>query len=491
MHNAQCAMRNAQCAMRNAHCIIIYRVLLSSDGSARQQVRPPTQHQTTSEYIKQESMRKHTELLSGWGNSIIEKTTLIRPEFIADLSQLNEDSQSIIARGCGRSYGDVAFNPNGLTMLTTRFNRFIAFDENTAELTCESGVTLRDIQQTFIPRGYALITSPGTADVTIGGAIANDVHGKNHERVGSFGNHIIWIELLLSSGEIIRCSQKENAILFFATIGGLGLTGIITRVCLQLQKQPASVSVKNEMIPDVSTCLSRLKAVRETATYSVAWLDMSSHQYFGRGVLSTAEPDHTLTAFSKNTPKSVPPLAHLFLNDFTIRLHNQWHYFQESRAEKESVQSLMTYLYPLDGIQNWNKLYGKRGFYQFQCVIPDDAAEDGIKEIIKAVSNSAEKPYLSVLKTFGSEGRGLLSFPLRGFTLAMDFPNKQNTLALLHKLEDIAVAHHGRLYFAKDACMQAKHLEKMYPKINEFRDVLKEYDALHRWQSRLSRRLGV
>ncbi len=434
-------------------------------------------------------MRKHIESLSGWGRSIIENTTILRPEFISDLSPINRDPQSIIARGCGRSYGDVAFNPNGLTILTTRLNRFIAFDENTAELTCESGVTLRDIQNTFLPKGYALVTSPGTADVTIGGAIANDVHGKNHDRVGSFGNHIVWIELLLSSGEIIHCSEKENTILFFATIGGLGLTGIITRVCLQLQKHPASVLIKNEMIPDITTFLSRLRAERETSTYSVAWLDMMSSRHFCRGVLSTAEPCLEQKRSGQGARFAVPPLAHYFLNDFTIRLHNEWHYFHASRAEKNSVQSLMRYLYPLDNIQNWNTLYGKRGFYQFQCVIPDEAADEGIQEIIKTVSNSEEKPYLAVLKTFGSEGRGLLSFPMRGFTLAMDFPNKQNTLALLHKLEDITVAHHGRIYFAKDACLRAEHLETMYPKINAFRDVLKKYDPTHHWESRLSKRL--
>lgn len=436
-------------------------------------------------------MRKHTELLSGWSKSIIEKTTVIRPEFMSDLSLIQNNHQSIITRGCGRSYGDVAFNPHGLTILTTRFNRFISFDENTAELTCESGVTLRDIQHIFLPRGYALITSPGTADVTVGGAIANDVHGKNHDHVGSFGNHIVWMELLLSNGDMIRCSEKENNILFFATIGGLGLTGIITRVCLRLQKHPMAVLVKNEILSDIQTALLKLKAVRETATYSVAWLDMMSSKHFCRGILSTAEPNHTVTPFSKNTPKPLPSLSHLLLNHFTMRLHNEWHYFRESHAEKESVQSLMTYLYPLDGIQNWNTLYGKRGFYQFQCVMNDDAAVDGIHEIVKTVSNSAEKPYLSVLKTFGSEGRGLLSFPLRGFTLAMDFPNKQNTVALLHKLEDITVAHRGRIYFAKDACMRATHLEIMYPNINAFRDVLKKYDAAHRWESRLTKRLGV
>jgi decaprenylphospho-beta-D-ribofuranose 2-oxidase len=436
-------------------------------------------------------MRRLTTLLSGWGRSITENTTLIRPEFMSDLSQILNDTQSIISRGCGRSYGDMAINPNGLTLLTTRFNRFIAFDEKTSELTCESGITLRDIQRTFLPKGYALITSPGTADVTVGGAIANDVHGKNHDRVGSFGNHVVWIELLLSTGDMIRCSETENNTLFFATIGGLGLTGIITRICLRLQKHPMAVLVKNEMIPDIQTCLAHLKAVRETATYSVAWLDFSSNKYFARGVLSTAEPCSAQKRTRQSARLSVPPLSHLFLNDFTIRLHNQWHYFRESRTEKQSVQSLMQYLYPLDGIQNWNTLYGKRGFYQFQCVIPDDAAEEGIKEITRLIAHSAQKPYLSVLKTFGSEGRGLLSFPLRGFTLAMDFPNKQDTLALLHKLEDITVAHHGRLYFAKDACMRAEHLEKMYPNIDAFRDVLQQYDPAHRFESRLSDRLKI
>lgn len=436
-------------------------------------------------------MPENNTILSGWGRAVSEKSVVVRPEFPSDLSFIQQDSRSLIARGCGRSYGDVAVNPYGLTVVTTRFNRFIAFDENNHTLTCESGITLREIQETFLPRGYALMTSPGTADVTVGGAIANDVHGKNHDKVGSFGNHVMWIEMMLSSGDIIRCSEKENAHLFFATIGGVGLTGMITRVCLQLQKHPPSVLVKNELLPDINAFLARFLEVRDSATYSVAWLDLISSRHFGRGVLSTAEPDNTPTPFTALNAKSVPPLASLFLRDATMRLHNRWHYFCESRKEKAGSENVMTYLYPLDRIRNWNTLYGKRGFYQFQCVLPDYSAHDGIREIAKLISNSVEKPYLTVLKTLGSEGRGLLAFPMRGFTLAMDFPNKKNTENLLHQLEDITVAHHGRIYFAKDACMRAFYLEKMYPKINAFRDVLDEYDPQRKWESSLSRRLGI
>lgn len=436
-------------------------------------------------------MRSSDAYLSGWGRTIVEKNNVLQPAYLSDFPSACLNAQSVIARGCGKSYGDESWNANGQTILTTHLNHFVAFDATSVLLTCESGVTLREIQQVFLPRGYALITSPGTADITVGGAIANDVHGKNQDQVGSFGDHIVWMEVLLSTGEVMLCSRDENPLLFLATVGGLGLTGVILRVCLRLQKHPMGVLVKDEIITNLDAFLARFRMVRKTATYSVAWLDLFSRKHFCHGVLSTAEPEQASIAFSPIKSKKLPPLSDLFLQDFTIGLHNRWHYFYHSIKKKESVQPLMQYLYPLDGIQNWNTLYGKRGFYQFQCVLPDHASDNGLREIIALISKSKQKPYLTVLKTFGRDGSGLMSFPMRGFTLAMDFPNKKDTIRLLHQLEDITVAHQGRLYFAKDACMRSEHLESMYPNISAFRDALVKYDAVHRWESRLSKRVGI
>lgn len=436
-------------------------------------------------------MKSNIKLQSGWGRVISAETKVMRPEFISDLLPILQNTkQSMLSYGCGRSYGDVALTSDG-TILTTRLNRFIAFDPNTLELVCESGVTLHDIQTTFLPQKIGLISSPGTAMVTVGGAIANDVHGKNHDSKGSFGQHVLWFELLLADGKIIRCSRSENQAVFFATIGGLGLTGMITIACLQLQKTPTVVRVHNELIPDIETLLSRLQAVRNTSTYSVAWIDMLSSKNRGRGILSTAEPDDTALELHALHSRHLPDFFSVFLNDFSIRWFNRLYYNRAAQGQKTFFQTLPEFLYPLDAIDNWNNLYGKKGFYQFQCVIPDNAAVAGITEIINAVYASSHLPYLAVIKTLGEESGGLLSFPMRGFTLALDFPNRENIVSLLNQLEAITLAQRGRVYLAKDASLSPNHFASMYPKLNEFRHILNHVDPEKRWESLLSKRLHI
>lgn len=428
----------------------------------------------------------------GWGRTVIANTHAVRPEFISDLPRLiaQKEAISFLSYGCGRSYGDEALNANGSTLITTRLNRFISFDQETLELVCESGVTLHDIQTTFLPKGIALITSPGTAFVTVGGAIANDVHGKNHDRVGSFGQHVKWFDLLLASTEIIRCSRSQNAAIFFATLGGLGLTGIITMVCLQLQRHPIAIYVSTELTATISALMTRLRTARDEATYSVAWLDLTEKN-FGRGILSTGEPDETPLQLSQQKKYCVPNRASIFLNRFSMECFNRLYFSRAEKNEKSFLQTLPEFLYPLDAVQNWNHLYGKNGFYQFQCVIPDDNADGGIEALLNAVRASSQLCYLAVLKTLGSSGEGLLSFPLRGFTLALDFPNQKNIFALLEELAEITVQHQGRVYLAKDACLSAAHFAAMYPYLGEFRAVLDHIDPCKKWQSELAKRLQI
>ncbi len=434
--------------------------------------------------------------LCGWGRTQFVKTNALRPEFISDIKSMFQTSSSLISYGCGRSYGDQALNKDS-TLLLSRLNRFIAFDAEKLELICEGGVTLYDIQNTFLQRKAALITSPGTAFITVGGAIANDVHGKNHDRVGSFSEHVLWFDLLLANGEIIRCSRTENQKLFFATVGGMGLTGIIITACLQLQKHPIGVRVQNELIPDIATMIAQLRIAREQSTYSVAWIDMISRKNFGRGILSTGEPDETDDLGLKKTEVKISVAAPIlligkyFLNRFTMHLFNLLYYTRLEKKQKPAIQTLMQFLYPLDAIKNWNKIYGKKGFYQFQCVIPDECAETGIFEIINTVKKSSHVPYLVVLKTLGKNGEGLLSFPMRGFTVALDFPNHKDVLSLLKQLEIITLKYKGRVYLAKDACLQPEDFPVMYPKLPEFQIILKEVDPDKKWQSEMSRRLKI
>jgi len=440
------------------------------------------------------------QLLSGWGRTQFVNAKTARPEYLSDLKPLlQKENTSLLAYGCGRSYGDEALNDSGITILMTRLNRLITFDDNTGELVCESGVTLSDIQTTFLPRGFALITSPGTAYITVGGAIANDVHGKNHDRVGSFGAHCLWFDLLLASGEIIRCSRSENQAIFFATIGGLGLTGIITIACIKLQKNPGMVHVQNELISTIPALITRLREVRDSATYSVAWIDLLSKKNFGYSILSTAEPDETKKKCDfkikheklRSTRSKLISVSAHFLNSVTMRCFNRLYYLHAKQTNTFFSQTLMQFLYPLDGIQHWNNLYGKKGFYQFQCVIPEDTAEAGIMAIINTVQNSQKKPYLAVMKTMGHESEGLLSFPLRGITLALDFPNQEGVLSVIEKCEAITLAHQGKIYLAKDACLDKKSFSIMYPQLSEYVAVLNQIDPEKRWQSQLANRLMI
>src|SRR3989338_5039923 len=429
--------------------------------------------------------------LSGWGHSSTVNAAIARPEYRSDCERMIRDTSGPwLAFGCGRSYGDEALNQCGITIDMSHLNRFLEFDAEKAQLICEGGATLHDIQCTLLPRGFGLKTSPGTSLVSVGGAIANDVHGKNHDRVGSFGEHVLWLELLLASGEVMRCSRDNNQALFFATIGGLGLTGIILVDCLQLTKQPIAIRVNNTCFTDIKLLMARLRTTRHQSTYSVAWLDLTRKNKF-KSVLSTGEPDYALMSWQTLKARTLPVMSHLFLNRFTITMYNKWHYAKEKKHSKTFLQSLPKFLYPLDQIKNWNNLYGKKGFYQFQCVIPDAAADSGIADIIKTVQASSLTCYLAVLKTLGESSDGYLSFPMCGFTLALDFLKTKAASLLLEKLAAITLVHGGRVYFAKDACLKPEMVPIMYPKLKQFRDVLHQVDPNQRWQSQLASRLRL
>ncbi|OGT26523.1 MAG: hypothetical protein A3B71_02515 [Gammaproteobacteria bacterium RIFCSPHIGHO2_02_FULL_42_43] len=434
-------------------------------------------------------MLSREEKISGWGRSSVVNARIYQPEYLSDCKKiLSQSRDTLIARGLGRSYGDCAINRDGGTVVTTQCNRFCVFDATAQTVVCESGVTLRDIQHAFLQHGLGLVTSPGTAFVTVGGAIANDVHGKNHDRVGSFSKHVLWLELLLASGDVIRCSRFENPRIFFATIGGLGLTGIITIACLQLQNQSAVVRVTSRSFVDLSAAIAALREARDTATYHVGWLDLTKKNKTPC-VISIGEPDNTKIIFKKKIPRNTPYYTSLFLNPVTVSLHNTWHY--QKNNSQPFLESLQTFLYPLDSLHRWNRLYGANGFYQFQCVIPDSAADESIAEIINIVKKSDQTCYLAVIKTLGSEGEGYLSFPLRGVTIALDFPKKNNTRVLLDQLSVVCASAGGRVYLAKDACITPSLLSIMYPRLFLFRDVLREVDPKARWQSEMSKRLLI
>ncbi len=435
--------------------------------------------------------------LTGWGRSSRATVAAGRPERARDLTALLGDhhARGVIAYGSGRSYGDAPLNDGGQVLLTGRLNRLLSFDADTGELVCEAGVTFADLQRVFLPRGFCVPVTPGTAFATIGGAVANDVHGKNHDRVGSFGDHVLWLDLVLASGAVERVSPDHHPELFAATIGGVGLTGVILHVCFRMIPVPSPwLTVREQRIADLDGFFDAFESVRDEADYSVGWIDgLARGRRLGRGILETAAfADGAVRPVAARRPRRVPvDLPGIALNPLSVALFNRLYYRRVPDRGRSRAVPAERFFYPLDGLHDWNRIYGKRGFYQFQCVIPDAAARAGIRLALEEIGAARSASFLAVLKTLGGAGRGHLSFPMRGYTLALDFPRRDKAGALLVRLERIVLDHGGRVYLAKDAVLSADGFAAMYPGLADLRAVLAEVDPDRRFQSDLARRLGI
>ncbi|MCB0077168.1 MAG: FAD-binding oxidoreductase [Anaerolineales bacterium] len=390
---------------------------------------------------------------------------------IPDLRQL---PGPVLPFGLGRSYGDSCLNEDGTLLDVTGLDRFIALDEARRLLRCEAGVTLEQVLALIVPRGYFLPVTPGTKYVTVGGAIANDVHGKNHHVAGTFGCHVTQFELLRSDGERLRCSPVENNDLFRATIGGLGLTGLITWAEFSL------IPIRNAMIEMERIRFDNLDEFFELSArsndswdYSVAWLDMQiGGKQLGRGVFmrgNHAKGDLGLEP-SGDPFLSVPVnLPELLLNPLTMRLFNTGYYYAQLRRRVQKVVHYEPFFYPLDAIGDWNRAYGKAGFLQYQFVLPRSDDHRVIRQLIERIVES-HHGFINVFKEFGDiPSPGMLSFPRPGVTLALDFPNRgRKTLALLDELDAQVRGAGGVIYPAKDARMSAADFQRGYPQWREF-----------------------
>jgi decaprenylphospho-beta-D-ribofuranose 2-oxidase len=438
--------------------------------------------------------------LSGWGLYPQIETQVIQPRSLDELIKEVKSTNSFIPRGQGRAYGDSALNDK-CVLSTVRLNRMIAFDDMTGVLTCESGVTIDDVLSVFVPRGWFIAVTPGTRFISLGGAIASDVHGKNHHKVGSFSSCVRRFDLLLSSGDIVKCSRDENADLFEATFGGMGLTGVVTRVELMLD-QVESAYVRQRTIK-ASNLTEVMRAFEETKdwTYSVAWIDcLATGDSLGRSVLTLGE--HASAAESVGLAKGAPLVSakkpklsvpfsfpSFALNTLTVRVFNEL-YYRKAKAG-DSVVPYEGFFYPLDRILNWNRIYGKRGFTQYQCVIPLEHSEQGLQELLHAISNSGLGSFLAVLKLFGKQ-EGLLSFPAEGYTLALDFPVSAPSLALLSRLDTIVKKYMGRLYLTKDVRMPAEFFDDTYTgSVEHFRQLRTQFDPEQKINSLQSKRLDL
>lgn len=434
--------------------------------------------------------------LTGWGRTARARTLACAPRdpAAATAALAEANGATILPHGGGRSYGDAALNSKGRAVLTSGLDRILDFDQATGAVVCEAGVTFADLLERFLPSGRLFPVSPGTAFTTLGGAVANDVHGKNHERMGSFGDHLLWLDLALPSGEVRRIGPKLEPELFAATVGGIGLTGLILRVCFRLQAVPSgSVEVIERRMPDLDSFMAAFEACRAASTYSVGWIDaMARGRHLGRGILETAEPAAQAGPCRGRRRHRVPfDFPSIVLNPLAIRLFNELYYRRIPAAGRRRTVPIDRFLYPLDALGDWNRIYGRRGFYQFQCVIPDRSAARGIALLLETIARARRGSFLAVLKTLRQDGRGHLSFPERGYTLALDFPPTDGVPALLGELERITLKHGGRVYLAKDALLSAESFAAMYPRLGAFRDVLARVDPERRFASDMARRLRI
>ena len=412
-----------------------------------------------------------------WGRVCRRPRWVASPRFRTELADLvaRASKTSFLACGLRRSYGDSCVNSDGETIDMCGLDRFMAFDDATGILRAEAGLSLSALLAFAVPRGWFLPTTPGTRFVTLGGALANDVHGKNHHCAGSFGCHVRSLGLLRSDGFCGIVTPGADPKLFAATIGGLGLTGIIEWVEIQLERIP-SAFLQVETLPygDLAEFWALVDQSTARFEHTVAWIDAASRgAKFGRGVFSRANwlADGSLPAHSDRTWKNIPVDAPAFaLNQFSVAGFNAFYWRMHKAKRGRSVQHYAPFFYPLDGILNWNRLYGKRGMYQYQCVVPPAAAAQAVDRLLEVVSRSGQASFLATLKTFGERASpGLLSFPRPGATLALDFPNRgKDTLELLSRLDAIVMEAGGALYPAKDGRISVDAFRRSFPNWQEF-----------------------
>ena len=408
----------------------------------------------------------------------IRNQQILRADSPSSALVLPTDGRSVLPYGLGRSYGDSCINNDNAIIETSALSCLISFDEKSGVLKAEAGVSLAAILDVFVPRGWFLPVTPGTKFVTLGGAVANDIHGKNHHKSGTFGCHVKSLGLRRSDGSYLTCSLNENELLFRATIGGLGLTGLITWVEFQLipiaspYLDTRTVKFRNlDEFFDVSAENDSLY------DYNVSWVDCTSEgASLGRGLFMAGN----FSQRTKNKSRFAPALPFpcdapaWLLNSYLMRSFNTVYYNKQLSRTVDALTHYDPFFYPLDAILNWNKMYGRRGFFQYQLIVPFDHDRSIIKEIFIRITRSKRASFLAVLKTFGAiESPGLISFPTKGVTLALDFPNDGiATLNLMNELDQIVRESKGRIYPAKDARMSQAMFEISHPRLNEFKALI-------------------
>jgi decaprenylphospho-beta-D-ribofuranose 2-oxidase len=435
--------------------------------------------------------------VAGWGRYPTVEGAVSRPASAAAAAAPVDGVT--LARGNGRSYGDASL---ARAMLDARgLDRLVDFDPGTGRLVCEAGLLLADLIDVMLPRGWWVPVTPGTRLVTIGGMVASDVHGKNHHGAGSFCDNVAWIDLATGDGQVLRCSPAENADLFAATCGGMGLTGIILHVAFTLiPVETAAVRQRRLRAPTLAHAIAVFEDTLDW-TYSVAWIDcLAGGAALGRSAILLGE--HALAgelpaarradpfARPRRRPKRVPvDMPGFVLGRLSVSIFNRLYYAAQTPGD--ALVPLDPYFYPLDALADWNRIYGRGGFVQYQCVLPLEASEPGYRRILAEIAAVGQASFLAVLKRMGPQSFGMLSFPMPGYTLALDFPATPANLALLDRLDAITVDHGGRIYLAKDARAAPATIAAGYPRLAEFRSVRRIHGLEDRFSSLLSERLGL
>lgn len=417
--------------------------------------------------------------------------------------ELLREKTSCIPRGMGRSYGDSAVLTGGCVLGQAFLNRFLSFDEQTGVLHCEAGATLAQILEFAVPKGWFLATTPGTKFVSIGGAIAADVHGKNHHVDGTFGMCVKELTLVLANGNTLSCSPESDPEAFWATVGGMGLTGFIRDAKIQLRRcETAYYQVEYRRCTGLEETLLALGDGGESFRYSVGWIDcLARGRHLGRTVLMLANdpgpnqlppplkatPLGTLDARKLSVPFDLPSFA---LNRLSVSLFNRLYYLRQKK--RQILQHYNSFFYPLDSINQWNRIYGRRGFIQYQALFPHATAADGLRSLLETLSRYGLASFLAVIKRSGPANPAPLSFLFEGYTLALDIPNVgPRLLEMTRKLDDILLRSRGRLYLAKDSLMDAPTFAAMYPRKPEFLAVKKRLDPENHFISDQARRLQL
>lgn len=438
--------------------------------------------------------------ITSWGRYPVIKAEEYFLKEEKDLLPFLTQKEQITPRGNARSYGDSSLGK--LAINSTKYSKIVSFDDKKGIIYCESGLLFSDVLDFLVPKGWFLPVTPGTKFITVGGAVASDVHGKNHHVDGSFSNHIIDLEMLCADGNVRKCSKTENSELFSATCGGMGLTGFILRVRFRVVKIESSyikqIQVKAKNLDEIISLFEEY----QNTPYTMAWIDcLKAGKSYGRSILiagdhakqtelSERQRRNLLQVTGKKKITMPFDLPSFTLNVWSIKAFNALYYAKNTRKEIHSITHYEGFFYPLDAILHWNRMYGKRGFLQYQFVLPLDRGREGLTKILEKIRKKGYGSFLAVLKLFG-EQNDLISFPMKGYTLALDFPIKKGLFTFLDEVDQMVLEYGGRIYLTKDARMKERVFWKSYPRAQEFVEVIRKYDPDKKFASLQSKRLGI